>query len=299
MAFALLLVAALGMAARPTAPRRTHALDGTALGVVAMGLAVVQMGLLVWLVLSGRRWRRRRDDENERLPQPVPMSRWARPTALLGVLAMLVVPWVVLVAIGRRTGAGGNAVVPRRPVSSPVPTADASPAPRIPSGHHVASAQETGWLLWILALSAVVVVSVVVGFLWSHGWRNVHVEGAPGRRGARSGLLTPAVDGTAAPTGDRSDPRQAVIACWSVLRDEAARRGARPSPADTPERLLRRAGDVGLAGGEAGPRLAGLFREARFSTHPITEEHRVRAEDALRRITRHHADVDVDGHDAL
>ncbi|OSC57422.1 hypothetical protein B5181_32425, partial [Streptomyces sp. 4F] len=48
--------------------------------------------------------------------------------------------------------------------------------------------------------------------------------------------------------------------------------------------LLSRAVAAGLAPGPAAPRLTALFREARFSSHPMDASHREAAADALEEI---------------
>lgn len=79
-------------------------------------------------------------------------------------------------------------------------------------------------------------------------------------------------------------PRNAVVACWDRLESMAAAAGLSRQPWETSEefgsRLLMSAGATASAAAE----LAGLFREARYSTHELTEDHRHRATAALRVI---------------
>ncbi|MFD8161481.1 DUF4129 domain-containing protein [Streptomyces malaysiensis] len=53
---------------------------------------------------------------------------------------------------------------------------------------------------------------------------------------------------------------------------------------DSPADLLTRAADAGLAPGPAAQRLAALFREARYSSHPMDGSHREVAVGALKEI---------------
>lgn len=83
------------------------------------------------------------------------------------------------------------------------------------------------------------------------------------------------------------DPRNAVVACWVALEDAAEHGGLDRSPAETAAefttRVLRRfeVHDSDL------DRLAGLYREARFSAHPIGESTREEAVALLSRIHDH------------
>lgn len=84
----------------------------------------------------------------------------------------------------------------------------------------------------------------------------------------------------------QGDPRNAVVACWVALEDAVQRSGLDQDPAQTASELT---GSV-LARWQVDPAairsLSAAYREARFSRHPITEEQRRAAVDALERI--HH-----------
>jgi hypothetical protein len=79
-------------------------------------------------------------------------------------------------------------------------------------------------------------------------------------------------------------PRNAVVACWVRLEDVAEAQGLPRRPADTPAEFVGRALDAYPVDPEALARLADLYREARFSTHPLTEAHRAEARSCLERI---------------
>ncbi len=78
------------------------------------------------------------------------------------------------------------------------------------------------------------------------------------------------------------DPRQAICEAYGVLLDELAAIGLPRRPEEAPNehitRCLRR-GDLDEANVT---RLVDLFALARFSGHPVTEEHRVAAVRCLR-----------------
>lgn len=76
-------------------------------------------------------------------------------------------------------------------------------------------------------------------------------------------------------------PRNAIVACWHRFEDLARRAGVPPEPWETPAEFTERAlADLG-ADPHALAWLAGLYREARFSEHPLTEADRASARAAL------------------
>lgn len=80
------------------------------------------------------------------------------------------------------------------------------------------------------------------------------------------------------------EPRNAIVACWSRLEEVAASAGLQRRSWETSSEFVIRLLD-GIAGdGGATERLGILFREARYSRHPITEEARREAVALLDRI---------------
>ncbi|MDV6014444.1 DUF4129 domain-containing protein [Haloechinothrix sp. LS1_15] len=79
-------------------------------------------------------------------------------------------------------------------------------------------------------------------------------------------------------------PREAIIRSYATFeRALADAPDAAPHPADTASDVLGRAVHAGKLRAEHGGRLVELFAEARFSTHPMTEQDRADAADTLRR----------------
>lgn len=83
---------------------------------------------------------------------------------------------------------------------------------------------------------------------------------------------------------DAGSPRNAVVACWIRLEDLATSRGLPRQPADTPSEFVARALEAYALDASALERLADLYREARFSVHPLTEAHRAEARTCLERL---------------
>ena len=82
------------------------------------------------------------------------------------------------------------------------------------------------------------------------------------------------------------DARNAIVAAWHRFEVQGERAGVPRRPSETSSEYALRMLD--LADADTGPvsRLAELYREARFSDHPITEEHRSEALTALAAIRR-------------
>ena len=85
-----------------------------------------------------------------------------------------------------------------------------------------------------------------------------------------------------------SDVRNGIVACWVLLEEAASEAGVSRLPAETATEFVVRF----LHTLDVDPRpvaeLAGLYHEARFSTHPLAADARSRAEAALDGI---HADL--------
>lgn len=79
-------------------------------------------------------------------------------------------------------------------------------------------------------------------------------------------------------------PSNAIVACWVRLEQSVADAGVRRSPSETSAELTIRVLDDLDTDRDALRTLAGLYREARYSQHPLTEDHRRQAKDALDRI---------------
>ena len=104
-----------------------------------------------------------------------------------------------------------------------------------------------------------------------------------------------AADATAAPlaaalaAGERalhedSDPRAAIIGCYAAMERSLADAGSPPRLADTPAEVLGRATASGLVRSAWASTLTGLFRRARYSSHPMTEADRATAIGALAQV---------------
>jgi Domain of unknown function (DUF4129) len=85
------------------------------------------------------------------------------------------------------------------------------------------------------------------------------------------------------------DPRTAIIGCYAAMERSLADAGSPPRMADTPAEVLGRATASGLVRSVPATTLTGLFRQARYGSHPMTEADRAAAIDALAQVR---ADLD-------
>jgi len=119
----------------------------------------------------------------------------------------------------------------------------------------------------------------------------------PAREIASSEVREPAaedesLEGLASMLGDQlagldtGTPRNAIVAAWVQLEEYAAGHGLPRDPADTPAEFVTRALAVYDLDEAVIERFADLYREARFSTHPMEERHRDEARACLEHLTR-------------
>ena len=218
---------------------------------------------------------------------------------VLGSVSLLVV--VVAAAAGPVTlfgsaspsGGPPSGTVPR---TSPVPS-DATPlmptyAELTRNAHEVI---DLSWVTRLAAWTAVLVAGLLllrlvvrgVPWLWRRRWRppqrpaDVVFETLPA-----DDLREALADDEAAERAlvERVDVRDAVVACWLRLEEVVARSGVARDPSETSTELATRV----LRSLDVDPRavgtLAGLYREARFSEHPLGEDSRQAARAALQAL---------------
>jgi hypothetical protein len=140
----------------------------------------------------------------------------------------------------------------------------------------------TSWATWLLVACAAIVVGAAAVTRIGRGARERPVGET--RREADDEAAASAVESLVASVDDlaaTAEPRAAVIAAYARLLDGLGRAGVARRPDEAPFEHVARA--LRRLGVRAQPleRSAALFAEARFSTHPITEEHRREAADCL------------------
>jgi hypothetical protein len=123
--------------------------------------------------------------------------------------------------------------------------------------------------------------------------RRRRLREASGTRAGPSDLAEAQVVATTllAATGDLTqtlrsgEPRNAIVACWVALEDVCAGIGLVRVASETSMEFTTRVVATYSVADEPIDALAALYREARFSEHLLTEEHRDRAVDALTALT--------------
>ncbi|MFI7390967.1 DUF4129 domain-containing protein [Streptomyces tendae] len=201
-------------------------------------------------------------------------------TGVVGVLALVL----------HRFSTGDSTSGPPPPLApDPMPTPTLAGRP--PGQRHGSTDHSSLPLhLVLVLLAAVAVVLVVVAVVRRLRRFGLRVPQRPGLAGTATQdddarlLLSAVHSGRRALAGTGADARAAVIACYAAMEDALAASGVPRHASDSPADLLSRAADAGLAPGSAAPRLTALFREARYSSHPMDASHRAAAADALEEI---------------
>ncbi|WP_329491430.1 DUF4129 domain-containing protein [Kitasatospora sp. NBC_01246] len=286
------LVALVGLLLAASALRP----DGGLLGAPAATVPVEALGLVLllvlgWLFVIGRFALRFRA-EVRHLDGPTPWAeRLREATAVLLPGAAAAVPVLLFVFHGR---AVKDSVDP--PSLPPVP--DFTPPPASPPPVWPDPVSGKSWLSTVIpvvfgALAvALVVVVVVVAVLLLRRLRiarrppPARLPAAPARG---EDALAAAVD-TARRALTGADARAAVIACYAAMEASLAASGLSRRAPESPTELLERAVTDDRVDPVHARALTALFREARYSTHPMDETHVRRARSALDALAERLAD---------
>lgn len=139
--------------------------------------------------------------------------------------------------------------------------------------------------LVVLAVLALVLVTVVVVRRLRRLRLTVPAQAGPEapQDDEREVLLSAVRSGRRA-LADGADARAAVIACYAAMEEALAASGVDRRASDSPADLLARATRAGRTPGPAAPALTALFREARYSSHPMDDSRRDAAAAALEEI---------------
>lgn len=138
--------------------------------------------------------------------------------------------------------------------------------------------------LLLAGLEIALVLLVVIGvamFVWQWYYRPVPASFQPTERrpGEQEGLADAVDSGLRALHG--ADARAAVIACYAAMERSLGDSGIERQVADSPTDLLERAVADGAVLPDEVRVLTALFREARYSSHPMDASHLRQARAAL------------------
>jgi Domain of unknown function (DUF4129) len=280
----LLGVAVVGMrareAVRPVAtagPLARHAvLLAVAVGAVAL---LAGIGVLVVLALTLQR----PPKEEQQRVAPGHGTRWSRPLALLAAMvvigATLALVQVSTRPLATEVGAGQSS-------SRPAPGAGQPPPAPTPAQARPGSGGRPWVPVAVLAGVAALAAAAAAG------WRRSRRPGPAISAEPAAEPGEPEVLRSAVRAGERrlaapaTDPRSGIVACYAAMEQALAGAGAPAGQADTPAEVLGRIVAVRPSAGPAAGRLTALFREARYSRHPIVEFDRAAAQDALAELRR-------------
>jgi len=237
--------------------------------------------ILFWMLGGPRQKRPRMPEETSRMDWRL----WQLVRGIALVAAILVVSVVVLGAVlvlAGPTGTGDKgeqwAVGTAQQEPSGQPTLPWRPSQLKPEGETVVDLVIVAMLLVGIATLGVAVFAR--GRVSPSGEPEVPSSPSPV---VSDSLVRAAELGLAEVSEPGRDPRAAIIACYAAMeRGLAEAPDAAPLASDTPSEVLARAVDHGVLHSHAGAHLVGLFTEARFSPHRMTEKHRESAVEWLR-----------------
>lgn len=142
-------------------------------------------------------------------------------------------------------------------------------------------------VVWTLRLLLVLIVLAVLYVVVRTLLRRLRRDQVAVKEAVRAGLLPDVLSQTLRDSEaelDRGTSSEAVINAWLALEHTAMTVGIDDDVSRTPAELVAEVLSVFDVDRNAIEELAGLYREARFSLHPIGEEHRESARQALQTI---------------
>lgn len=212
--------------------------------------------------------------------------------------ALLMLLWAATSGPGRVVSGGPHA-------QTAVPTATATPRPA-PQGRRTTDRQpppKSSGTLDLSWLGELVEAGLLLGagwLLWLGG-RAIRdralARDHPTRIAAPFETLPDPADVAERVSSDRQEhlarlaegtPRNGIVRCWVLFEEEAHDLGVGPAPSETPTEFLTRFLHRLDVDPRPAARLAGLYHEARFSSHELTEADREAARQALLDL---HADL--------
>jgi Domain of unknown function (DUF4129) len=211
------------------------------------------------------------------------------------VLGLLVLVWAAATGPVRMLGTTGarpdvpDAVPSEAPSATPTPSDDMPTYRELTRG--VRATADLSWIGQLVAYTVLLAVCfagyLLVRSMWRNRWRrpekpaDVTFEKTPDGPVGEA-LVRDAAEQLAAV--EVGGPRDGIVACWLRLEEVVAASGVPLHPAETSTELATRVLQALDVDPRAVARLAELYREARFSEHPMTETGRAQARDALRTL---------------
>ena len=239
----------------------------------AAGALVVGSLLLVWVgtpAVERRRRRRRRLGARDLEDLGASLSAAGKSAAIvggaIGVLLLLVLPFLVPDAATTTPPGGTGNVVPRGDASSSAP-----------AGHATSTA-----LMWLAvgSAAALVLLAPAAVFVRRRRARRARREVVPDAAARVGSDLRRSL----ADLESERDPRLAVERAYARMEESLGAIELSRVPNETPTEFTARVLRVLGASAAAASDLTGLFEVARFSDHPMDEDDRRRAIASVRRV---------------
>jgi len=205
----------------------------------------------------------------------------AAAAALVTALALLVLLWGASSRVPLVGPPQGTPVpVPPPPPATVADTTAVTQAPRTPIE---GAGTNIPWEQIIIGLILMAALILLLRWLLARDWEPEEVD-----LHEQPDEIALLLEATSAESRARAltegDPRNAVVGCWVALEDAAERAGLERYAAETSAEFTTRVLGAWSVPVDTIEELAGLYREARFSRHPVTEGQRQAAVTALERI---------------
>jgi hypothetical protein len=140
------------------------------------------------------------------------------------------------------------------------------------------------WLMIAIALVALAIVIKILHWLLSRSWEESEAPELDEDVDDLGRLLRATSEAARAAALTEGEPRNVVVRCWVALEDAAAASGLGRDPAETSAEFTRRFLGTWDVDQELTEELAELYREARFSRHPVPRPTGERAVQLVGRI---------------
>ena len=218
--------------------------------------------------------------------------------AVLGAAGLLLVLVTWAASIGPDRVVSGGHVERIRPDEPSFSNNTAKPKDPLAEAREQKRGEPPGWLAGIAFAVEILTVGVLL-FLMGRLLRKLRelwrARTPRGRRGRAEDVQFEVLGSAAQVTEVMSEdadeqrtllaiggePRNAIVECWDRFEQQAVRAGVERRPWQTTAEFVLEVLDLVGADRGAVAGLADLYREARFSDHPMTDEHRRRALGAL------------------
>lgn len=235
------------------------------------------------------------------------MPRVAGRRAQWAVLAAVALGLVLAAVVARSAPSHpfAQTTATHAPAGQTITPAGGTPAPPRPHSPQQDATHGTGHLDLITALLAALAFLLLVMTVWRRGLRLPRGRRGRHEPGWRTGSLVPAE--TPLDRDDLADAvdeglaviehgpvSDAIIACWVRVEDAAARAGLQLHATETSSEFADRVLASYGVGEPVLRRMSALYREARFSGHPMGEQARTDARACLRRISADLGQTTVD-----